>query len=69
MLVDYVKGLVEGHPNAEQMAEMYIGNKQLRPQLEAQVLEQQAVDKLLEDANITMKSDSYDAILNSAKEG
>ena len=55
--------MVASYPNPEEIAELYFNNEKLRSEVEAQVLEQQAVDKLLEKVNIISKTESYGSVM------
>ena len=56
--------LANSYDDKEQAIAWYRNNKQLMADVEAAALEDQAVDKLLENANIVESSVSYDAIVN-----
>ncbi len=59
--------MFSSYPNPQQMLEYYQNNKQMRAQLESQVLEEQAIEFLLEKADINSISKAYEEIMNPAQ--
>ena len=55
------------YPNPQQMLEYYQKNQQMRTQLESQVLEEQAIESLLEKADINTVTKAYADVMNPAK--
>ena len=55
------------YPNPQQMLEYYQKNQQMRTQLESQVLEEQAIETLLEKADINTVTKAYADVMNPAK--
>ncbi len=55
------------YPNPQQMLEYYQKNQQMRTQLESQVLEEQAIESLLEKADINIVTKAYADIMNPSK--
>ncbi len=59
--------MFSAYPNPQQMLEYYQKNKQMRTQLESQVLEEQAIESLLEKADINSVTKAYAEIMNPSK--
>lgn len=62
-----VEEMVAGYPNAEEMVNYYQSNKQLMSEIEASVLEEQVVDKLLELLKINERNVSFEHIVKEAR--
>lgn len=62
-----LKEVAAAYPNPEQVISAFRQNRQLLSEIEASVLEEQAIDHLLTDATLVEVKKSYDAIMNAAK--
>lgn len=60
--------IASAYDNPEQVVNYYLQNKAAMAQIESMVMEEQAVEKLLETANVEEKNVSYDEIVNSSKQ-
>ena len=63
-----VTEIAAAYPNAKEVVEMYSKNKRMLSEIEAFVLEEQAVTALLEKAKVNNVKKSYDAIMQSGRE-
>lgn len=63
-----VEALAEQYQEPEQVVEYYLGNDQLKNQVKSAILEEKAVDKLLEQSAITDVEMSYQAALAAAQQ-
>ena len=61
---EHVEGMCAGYENAEDMVEMYLSNPQLRQQIEPVVLEEMALDFLLEQGKVKAKKVKFDDFMN-----
>jgi trigger factor len=61
----YVEQLAAGYQNPQQMVQYYLGNQQLLRQVEALVVEEQTVAKLLEQAKVNDKNMSFDELIEA----
>ncbi len=61
----YVRGLVASYESPDEMVEMYMGNPQLRQQVEPVVLEQKAFDWVVETAKVKDKKVSFTDFMDS----
>jgi trigger factor len=59
-----VEEMCAGYENAEDMVNMYMGNPQIVQQVQPMVLEQQAIDWLLENGKTTTKKVSFTEYMN-----
>ena len=59
-----VEEMCAGYENAEDMVDMYMGNPQIVQQVQPMVLEQQAVDWLLENGKTTTKKVTFSKFMN-----
>jgi len=59
-----VEEMCAGYENAEDMINMYMGNPQIVQQIQPMVLEQQAIDWLLENGKTTAKKVSFTEYMN-----
>lgn len=62
-----VEEIVAGFPNPEEMANYYQSNKRLMSEIEASVLEEQVVDKLVELAQVHDRKISFDDLIKEAR--
>jgi trigger factor len=63
-----VEELAEQYQDPQQVVEYYMGNDQLKTQVKSAILEEKAVDKLLEQANVSDVEMSYQQVLAAAKQ-
>lgn len=63
-----VMEMFSNHPNPQEILEYYQKNKQMQSEMESQVLEQQAIECLLEKANITEVTQSCAEVMASLKD-
>ena len=61
----HVEELCEGYENFEEMVEMYMGNPKLLKQVEPMVLEQAAIDWLIDNGTAKIKKVSFTKYMNS----
>ncbi len=61
----HVEEMCAAYENAEDMVELYLGNPQLVQQVQPMVLEQQAIDWLMENGNTTTKKVAFSEYMNS----
>jgi trigger factor len=64
MLRKHVEEMCAGYENAEDMANMYLGNAQIMQQIQPVVLEQQAFDWLLENGKSSTKKVGFTEYMN-----
>ncbi|WP_028303743.1 trigger factor [Oceanospirillum maris] len=64
----YVETLAESYQDPQQVIEYYMGNEQMRQQLESAVLEEQVVEALLSEAAVNEVEMSYDDAIKPAEE-
>ena len=64
---DRINELSSSYEKPEEVAEWYFKNKQVMSEIEASVLEDMAVEKLLESAKVNEKAESYDKIVGSGE--
>ncbi|WP_106477025.1 trigger factor [Phytohalomonas tamaricis] len=64
----YVEELAGQYQQPEQLVEHYLGNEQMKNQVKSAVLENKAVDKLLEQAQVKDVSMSYQEALQAAQQ-
>ena len=62
---EYVEDMCAGYENTEEMVNMYLGNPQVMQQIEPMVLEQMAIDWLLEHGKVKLKKVSFSDYMNS----
>ncbi len=62
---EYVEDMCAGYENTEEMVNMYLGNPQVMQQIEPMVLEQMAIDWLLEHGKVKKKKVSFSDYMNS----
>lgn len=62
---EYVEDMCAGYENSEDMVNMYLGNPQVMQQIEPMVLEQMAIDWLLEHGKVSTKKVSFSDYMNS----
>ena len=62
----HVEQMVGGYDEAEEMANMYMNNPQIRQQIEPVALEQLAVDWLLENSKVTTKNVTFTKYMAAA---
>jgi trigger factor len=60
-----VDEMCAGYENAEDMAKMYLGNQQVMQQIEPMVVEQQAVDWIIENGKAKAKKISFKEFMNA----
>ena len=60
-----VEAMCAGYENAEDMVKMYMGNQQLMQQIEPMVVEQKAVDWLLENGKTRSKKVTFKDYMNA----
>jgi trigger factor len=60
-----VEEMCAGYENAEEMVKIYLGSKQMVEQVEPMVLEDKAIDWLLENGKVTKKKISFTEYMNS----
>jgi trigger factor len=60
-----VEELCAGYENAEDMVDMYLGNPQVMEQIEPMVIEQQAIDWIIEHAKSKAKKISFKDYMNA----
>jgi trigger factor len=60
-----VEEMCAGYENADDMVNIYMGNPQMVQQIEPMVLEDQAVDWLIENGKVTTKKLSFEEYMNS----
>ena len=60
----HVEELCAGYENAGEMVDMYMGNPQVRQQVEPVVLEQMALDWLLEQGKVKVKKVKFKDFMN-----
>ena len=65
MIRTRVEELCAGYENAEDMVEMYLGNPQLMEQIEPMVIEQQAIDWIIENGKSKSKKISFKDYMNA----
>ncbi len=63
----HVEELCAGYDNRDEMVAMYMGNSQIRQQLEPQVLEQVALDWLLEHGKVKDRTVSFSEYMNTGQ--
>ena len=63
----HVEELCAGYDNRDEMVAMYMGNSQIRQQLEPQVLEQMALDWLLEHGKVKDRTVSFSEYMNTGQ--
>ena len=61
----HVEAMCEGYENFEEMVEMYMGNPKLLDQVEPVVLEQSAIDWLIDNGSAKAKKVSFTKYMNS----
>lgn len=61
----YIRGLVASYESPEEMVDMYMGNPQLRQQVEPVVLEQKAFDWVIDTAKVKAKKISFTDFMDS----
>ena len=64
-LRSHVEDMCAGYENADEMVNMYLGNPQVVQQLEPVVLEQIAIDWLVDNGNVKEKKVSFSEYMNS----
>lgn len=64
MVKEQVESMCAGYENAEDMVNIYMSNPQMLQQIEPMVLEQQAVDWLLEHGKVSRKKVSFEDYMN-----
>ena len=64
---DRINELAASYQKPEEVADWYLKNKQVMAEIEASVLEDMAVEKLLESAKVNEKAESYDKIVESGQ--
>ncbi|MCS2610528.1 trigger factor [Halomonas dongshanensis] len=62
-----VEELAEQYQEPQQVVDYYMGNEQMKTQVKSAVLEEKAVDKLLEQANVSDVTMSYQQVLAAAQ--
>ena len=62
---EHVEELCEGYENFEEMVEMYMGNPKFLEQVEPMVLEQAAIDWLIDNGTAKIKKVSFTKYMNS----
>jgi trigger factor len=62
---EHVEEMCAAYENADDMVELYLGNPQLVQQIQPMVLEQQAIDWLMENGNTTTKKVAFSEFMNS----
>jgi len=67
-VMEKVKEIAAGYPNADQVVDLYSKNKRMMSEIEAFVLEEEAVKALLESAKVNTVKKSYDAIVQARGE-
>ena len=60
-----VEEMCAGYENADDMVEMYMSNPQIVQQVQPMVLEQQAIDWLMENGKVTTKKIAFSAFMNT----
>jgi len=65
MLRARVEELCAGYENADDMVDMYLSNPQVMQQIEPMVIEQQAIDWILENGDVKPKKISFDEFMNA----
>ncbi len=65
MLRARVEELCAGYENADDMVEMYLSNPQVMQQIEPMVIEQQAIDWILENCKVNPKKISFEEFMNA----
>ena len=65
MLRARVEELCAGYENADDMVDMYLSNPQVMQQIEPMVIEQQAIDWILENGNVKPKKISFEEFMNA----
>lgn len=63
----YVEKLAESYQDPQQVVDYYMGNEQMRQQLESAVLEEQVVEALLAEATVNEVEMSYDDAIKPAE--
>ncbi|MYL24129.1 trigger factor [Vreelandella massiliensis] len=63
-----VEELAEQYQDPQQVVDYYMSNDQLKTQVKSAILEEKAVDKLLEQANVNDVEMSYQQVLAAAKQ-
>ncbi|NYS60872.1 trigger factor [Vreelandella salicampi] len=63
-----VEELAEQYQDPQQVVEYYMSNDELKTQVKSAILEEKAVDKLLEQANVNDVEMSYQQVLAAAKQ-
>ena len=61
-----VEDLCAGYEEAEEMVNMYMSNPQVLQQLEPMVVEQQAIDWIIENGNTKVKEDRLQGVHEQA---
>ncbi|MGQ4877004.1 trigger factor [Billgrantia sp. LNSP4103-1] len=64
-----VEELAEQYQDPQEVIDYYMGNNQLKTQVKSAILEEKAVDKLLEQANVKDVEMSYQQALAAAQQG
>ena len=62
---EHVEEMCAGYENADEMVEMYLGNPQIRQQVEPIVLEQMAFDWLQEQGKVKTKKVKFKDFMNA----
>lgn len=62
-VVARVKEMASYYEHPEEVEKWYLGNKEALSEIEAAVIEDEAVEKLMSDANVTDKTISYDEVV------
>jgi trigger factor len=65
MLRARVEELCAGYENADDMVEMYLSNPQVMHQIEPMVIEQQAIDWILENGKVSSRKISFEEFMNA----
>ncbi|MFD2189836.1 trigger factor [Pistricoccus aurantiacus] len=63
-----VEELAQQYQEPQQVVDHYMGNDQLKNQVKSAILEEKAVDKLLEQANVSDVEMSYEELLKAAQQ-
>ena len=61
-----VEEMCAGYENADEMVNIYMGNPQMREQIEPMVLEDTAIDWLLENGKVKAKKISFTEYMNAS---
>ena len=59
-----VEQLAQGQQNAEEISQAYLADPRFRSQIESMVLEEQVVDWLVSQAEVTEKQTTFGALMN-----